>query len=346
MKEQERDKKLSLEELISTLNNFEESGDFASCEIFLSESAENGNPDALALIGSMYLHQDIYDIEKAKSWTLQAAQSGSTLGMYNYGILLREEDESNPHALIWLEKAAQSGDVNAYLDLAEIYERFNAQKAIEYYKFALSLDQLFISFKIGSLYQKLGETIKSQVWLNKAADLGSLDAITVLAKDCELSGDLKGARAWHEKLLELEFETSKNINLDLSENHLNKPTLRLIRTPREAEEVAAEWMRYLGFLDASVTPVGPDQGIDVDSSEAVAQVKMEGISTSRPTIQGIAGVAALENKKAFFFSLGGFTSEAIDWSEKANVFLFQFDLQGEPRAINSHARKIIQETDN
>jgi TPR repeat protein len=346
MKEQERDKKLSLEELISTLNNFEESGDFDSCEIFLSESAENGNPDALALIGSMYLHQDIYDIEKAKSWTLQAAQSGSTLGMYNYGILLREEDESNPHALIWLEKAAQSGDVNAYMDLAEIYERSNTQKSIDYYKFALSLDKPFISFKIGSLYRKLGEDIQSQVWLKKAGDLGSPDAIIILARDCELSEDLTGARFWHEKLLELEFEASKNSNPHLSDNHTKKPALRLIRTPREAEEVAAEWLRYLGFLDASVTPVGPDQGIDVNSSEAVAQVKMEGVSTSRPTVQGLAGVAALENKKAFFFSLGGFTSEAIAWSEKANVFLFQFDLQGEPRAINTHARKIIQETND
>lgn len=50
-----------------------------------------------------------------------------------------------------------------------------------------------------------------------------------------------------------------------------RPPERLIREARDAELIAAEWMRYLGFADAVATPVGADGGIDVVSARAVAQ---------------------------------------------------------------------------
>ncbi|SPF00269.1 hypothetical protein [Streptomyces sp. MA5143a] len=42
-----------------------------------------------------------------------------------------------------------------------------------------------------------------------------------------------------------------------------RPENRLIRTARDAELVAVDWMRHLGFTDAVATPVGADEGIDV-----------------------------------------------------------------------------------
>ena len=121
-----------------------------------------------------------------------------------------------------------------------------------------------------------------------------------------------------------------------------KPEQRLIRSPRDAELTAEAWMRYFGFDDARVTPVGADEGIDVDSSRAVAQVKAHMVPIGRPDVQNLAGVAAAEKKMGIFFALNGYTPQAIAWADRADIALFSFDLQGEPEAINVHARRLME----
>jgi hypothetical protein len=120
-----------------------------------------------------------------------------------------------------------------------------------------------------------------------------------------------------------------------------RPTRRLIRTPREAELVVAEWLSYLGFGQAHVTPIGADEGIDVLTDSAVAHVKMDGIQTSRRVVQGLFGVAAAEGKQGLFFSLGGYTAQAVDWATRVGIPLFQFDLQGEPSPVNPQAGTLV-----
>src|SRR5437763_10631632 len=56
----------------------------------------------------------------------------------------------------------------------------------------------------------------------------------------------------------------------------------LIRSPDEAELVAAEWMRHLGFPDARCTGAGTDGGVDVRSAGAGAQVKAQLSPVGRP----------------------------------------------------------------
>jgi hypothetical protein len=98
----------------------------------------------------------------------------------------------------------------------------------------------------------------------------------------------------------------------------------------------------MGFIDATSTPVGPDGGLDVISTEAVAQVKMEGVPTSRPILQALHGVAQAEDKRGLFFSLNGYTKEAQVWGDSVGMPLFQFDLQGEPRPVNQFARRLLE----
>lgn len=119
------------------------------------------------------------------------------------------------------------------------------------------------------------------------------------------------------------------------------PKGRLIRTPRDAELAAVASMKYLGFSDAQETPVGADEGIDVNSTKAVAQVKAYMVPVGRPDVQNLAGVAAAEKKRGFFFALSGYTPQAIQWADKANVALFSFDLQGRPEAVNKAAHKLL-----
>lgn len=117
-----------------------------------------------------------------------------------------------------------------------------------------------------------------------------------------------------------------------------KPPNRLIRTAQDAEMVAAEWMTFLGFGAAHVTPPGADGGVDVVAERGVAQVKMEGLPTGRPVVQETHGAAVVESKAAVCFSLAGYTDEAVAWADKAGVALLRFDFQGVPEPVNSLAR--------
>jgi hypothetical protein len=135
-------------------------------------------------------------------------------------------------------------------------------------------------------------------------------------------------------------QTLKNLGtLSGEESHLPPPEPRLIRSPRDAELVAVDWMRFWGFDDAQATPVGADEGIDVVSAEAVVQVKAHMVPIGRPELQNLAGVAAVEDKIAVFFALTGYTAQAIEWGTKAKMALFTFDLQGLPEPVNDIARK-------
>ena len=119
----------------------------------------------------------------------------------------------------------------------------------------------------------------------------------------------------------------------------SRPERRLIRTAADAEIVAAEWMRWMGFRDATRTPTGADGGIDVMSTGAVAQVKMHAKPIGRPDMQKLYGAA--RGRRALFFSLQSYTDEARSWADQVGMALFRFDLQGEPTAVNSAAGTML-----
>jgi hypothetical protein len=112
-----------------------------------------------------------------------------------------------------------------------------------------------------------------------------------------------------------------------------------IRSPHDAELVACTWMRYWGFSDARTTSGGADGGIDVTSTDAVAQVKAHMTPVGRPDLQAFLGAAAVEKKIPLFFSLNGYTDPAIEWADRAGIALFTYDLLGQPDPCNEEARR-------
>lgn len=122
---------------------------------------------------------------------------------------------------------------------------------------------------------------------------------------------------------------------------MERPPSRLFKKPEDAEEAARDWMVFLGFRDARLTQRGADGGIDVDSTEAVAQVKAEMRPTGRPVIQGLNGVAAHHKKLGLFFSLGGYTSEALHWATDADIAAFEFDYSGGVEPVNPPAKRLM-----
>ncbi|MER7485122.1 restriction endonuclease [Streptomyces sp. NPDC126497] len=125
----------------------------------------------------------------------------------------------------------------------------------------------------------------------------------------------------------------------------HRPAQRLIRDARDADLVAVDWMRSLGFTDAVATPVGADEGIDVLAERAVAQVKKEGSRTTRPTVQQLHGAATAKQRAAPFFSMAGYTPPAITWASHQDIALFPYDLQGTPQPVNPPALRLLETAD-
>ncbi|HVW32536.1 MAG TPA: restriction endonuclease [Acidimicrobiia bacterium] len=118
-------------------------------------------------------------------------------------------------------------------------------------------------------------------------------------------------------------------------------TARTIRSPDDAEQVAAEWMRHLGFGDARCTGAGADGGVDVRSSEAVAQVKAQLSPVGRPELQALYGVARSEGRTPLFFSLMSYTAAALTWADEVAMPLFRFDHAGAVEPVNAVAEDLV-----
>jgi restriction endonuclease len=115
----------------------------------------------------------------------------------------------------------------------------------------------------------------------------------------------------------------------------------LIRSPDDAEQVAAEWMRHLGFGDARCTGAGTDGGVDVRSREAVAQVKAQLTPVGRPELQALYGVARSEGRRPLFFSLMSYTAAALSWADGVGMALFRFDHAGLVEPVNVAAESLL-----
>jgi hypothetical protein len=125
---------------------------------------------------------------------------------------------------------------------------------------------------------------------------------------------------------------------------------RLVVDPDSAEKAMEIAMaRYLGIKDARLTPVGPDGGIDIESKNALAQVKyfQLGAKVGRPDVQRLLGAVqqrgtASNELLVLFFAFGSspFTAAAIEAADTTKVALFSFNNAGEIFPANKTASEI------
>lgn len=119
------------------------------------------------------------------------------------------------------------------------------------------------------------------------------------------------------------------------------PAPRMLKSFRDAEAYARDVMNALGAGGARLTQSGADGGLDVVSDRAVAQVKMEANKTSRPQVQALLGAAYGLEKQPLFFSLAGFTRDALEWAAAANVACFEFAYDGSVSACGAAAERLL-----
>lgn len=111
---------------------------------------------------------------------------------------------------------------------------------------------------------------------------------------------------------------------------------------RLAEEMAAYRMRELGHPDAQATAPGADSGIDVVARRAIAQVKYRAGITGRPDLQRLVG--AREDNHAvelWFFSMSGYSAQAIEYGDRLNIRLLTFDELGTLRSHNVAGQRAL-----
>lgn len=127
--------------------------------------------------------------------------------------------------------------------------------------------------------------------------------------------------------------------------HRPEPEQRLVRDAREAELLAGDWVRWMGFPDADVTPVGADGGLDVVGADVVAQVKFEAVKTGRPVLQALYGAGHARGATYWmFFSSAGYTIQALTWAEEVGMALFRFALDGGIEPVSHEAERFYHRT--
>ena len=125
--------------------------------------------------------------------------------------------------------------------------------------------------------------------------------------------------------------------LPIGERKEKRPK-RVVTEWRHAEELARDFMVFLGFVDASLTGRGADSGVDVMSSKAIGQVKMHNKGVPRYDIQRLVGEASVLRKVPIFFALS-YSKDAVSWSEEHGIPLFKFERSG---AVAPMTRKAMQ----
>lgn len=89
-----------------------------------------------------------------------------------------------------------------------------------------------------------------------------------------------------------------------------------------AEEAAADWMRRHGFRDATVMTGGVDTGVHVIASRAVAQVRTSLTPVGPEDLSRLVRDSrAMSGCHRIFFSLSGYSEEAMDYAEEHGIAL-------------------------
>jgi hypothetical protein len=88
------------------------------------------------------------------------------------------------------------------------------------------------------------------------------------------------------------------------------------------ESYCRDWAKYLGYKDAEKTRSVKDGGIDIEGSRLVAQVKFQETPVGVKPIREIIGVNVRLRKDILFFSLNGFSRDAVEEANQSEVALF------------------------
>lgn len=115
-----------------------------------------------------------------------------------------------------------------------------------------------------------------------------------------------------------------------------------IRTGRDALTAAAQYLKWLGFVDVRLAGDRTANGIDLRGDGLVAQVDPATQSTTLRDVECLWLNCANEDVLGAFFSLAGYAHDARLRADQLGVPLFVMDLTGTPQPVNDAADSLIR----
>ena len=170
----------------------------------LRKAAERGDPQATVNLGSLAYKAG--DLELAESWYQQAADLGNADAMHNLGVIARDAGDLEL-AESWFQKSADLGNSEAMYTLGALAdEAGDLVLAKSWYQKAADrgyTDGMWwvlgiIGPKKSGLISESGEP-----WQQKAAEIGSPEAMARLGWIAYEEGDLALAESWYKKSSDL-----------------------------------------------------------------------------------------------------------------------------------------------
>jgi hypothetical protein len=112
---------------------------------------------------------------------------------------------------------------------------------------------------------------------------------------------------------------------------------------KQAEQFAADVLRSCGFRGARTTQSGADGGVDVRGPGVLAQVKHLHGAVGRPDVQKLRGARGDGSESLHFFSLSGYSAQAIAEAERLQVALWRYDTSRNVIPLNKLALDSLPE---
>jgi HJR/Mrr/RecB family endonuclease len=101
-------------------------------------------------------------------------------------------------------------------------------------------------------------------------------------------------------------------------------------SPRNAEFLCSQFLKFMGATGAEVTKASKDQGLDITSDNFVGQVKHLHSKVGVKAIRELLGASVLTKKQPVFFSKSGYTDDAIDFAIANEILVYTYDAAFRP----------------
>ena len=177
----------------------ERAGSTKEAILYLTDSAEYGNGDAAAWLGTYYRGRD--EKTKALKWLEKAAELGSTTGL---NALIGYADEIGDAQLTrkWLLVSANDGNqVNMGILALTYYFEKDFTSAKKWATKGMSYGDVLSTYVLGASNYDTGQKTEGKSLLLKAANKGNLSAIRKLGSIYRLDEkNFEEAATWYEKL--------------------------------------------------------------------------------------------------------------------------------------------------
>lgn len=284
-------------------------GRASDADTWIRRGAEAGVPGAMVGLGRML--EDDGDHQSARRWYEAASEAGDNgAGKLFLGCMLRDQGDLGA-ACECLHEAAEAGRAFASVDLRHIAMPVGATEAeIRKYREGLTTTYVSAALCLGEIYLSQERFDEAKTWFQRAADLGSVDAMLELGTLVWNEGEHELALTWLRPAAEAgEAKAMLYVGMTLDELEESKEAGAWFkRAALEGHPLAMG--RYAIYLH--------EQGDTVQALELLAKAREAGDQLAEMYFAAVRGKASQPNASMSALNLGDL-NDAISWTPIAHT---------------------------